>query len=82
MAPFLRLFFLGVLLGLLLCPRVCLRLLRTRSLSAFFALSPSTRLLAQALGVALLGFGCLGFGWEGSLCLCRFFLTLFVPLPP
>ena len=82
---FWRLFFLGVLLGLLLCPRACLRLLRTRSLSAFFALSPSTRLLAQALGVALLGFalgfGCLGFGWEGSLCLCRFFLPLFVSLP-
>ena len=33
-------FFLGVLFGLLLCPRVCLRLLRTRSLSAFCAISP------------------------------------------
>ena len=76
MAPFSRLFFLGVLFGLLLCPRVCLRLLRTRSLSAFCAIPP-TRLLAQALGVALLGFalgfGCLGYGWEGSFCLCRFF---------
>ena len=33
-------FFLGVLLGLLLCPRVCLRLLRTRSLSAFLRYPP------------------------------------------
>ena len=33
-------FFLGVLFGLLLCPSVCLRLLRTRSLSAFCAISP------------------------------------------
>ena len=84
MAPFLRLFFLGVLFGLLLCPRVCLRLLRTRSLSAFCAIPP-TRLLAQALGVALLvfalGFGCLGYGWEGSFCLCRFFAPFCSPCP-
>ena len=75
-------FFLGVLFGLLLCPRVCLRLLRTRSLSAFCAIPP-TRLLAQALGVALLGFalgfGCLGYGWEGSFCLCRFFAPFCSP---
>ena len=37
---FWRLFFLGVLLGLLLCPRVCLRHLRTRSLSAFLRYPP------------------------------------------
>ena len=34
---FLRLFFLGVSFGLLLCPLFCLRLIRTRSLSAFCA---------------------------------------------
>ena len=33
-------FFLGVLLGLLLCPRVCLRLLRTTSSSAFLRYPP------------------------------------------
>ena len=84
MAPFLRLFFLGVLFGLLLCPRVCLRLRRTRFLSAFCAIPP-TRLSAQALGVALLGFalgfGCLGYGWEGSFCLCRFFAPFCSPCP-
>ena len=37
---FFALFFLGVLFGLLLCPRVCLLLLRTRSLSAFCAIPP------------------------------------------
>ena len=78
-------FFLGVFFGLLLCPRVCLRLLRTRSLSAFCAIPPPTRLLAQALGVALLGFAlgfvCLGYGWEGSFCLCRFFAPFCSPCP-
>ena len=85
MAPVLRFFYLGVLLGLLLCPRVCLRLLRTRSLSTFCATPHPTRLLTQALGVALLGFAlgfrCLGYAWEGSFCLCRFFCPLLFPLP-
>ena len=77
--PFLRLFFLGVLFGLLLCPPVCLRLLRTRSLSAFCAI-PSTRLLAQALGVCF-AWLC-SWLWVLRLWVGGLFLPVLVFLPP